>query len=106
MTRDEYVVRQPVLIADVLSPSTASFDTGRKFALYQRLPSLRHSLTVDPDRVAVDHFERWDDGRWTVQVLGPEDRLRIPELGVDLPVPALYEGVPADAPSHDQREKA
>nr|WP_276611687.1 Uma2 family endonuclease [Thiorhodococcus mannitoliphagus] len=36
------VLTNPVLIAEVLSPSTEGYDRGGKFAHYRRLPSLRH----------------------------------------------------------------
>ena len=90
---DEYLVREPVLIAEVLSPTTASYDTGRKFALYQQLESLAEYLTVDTERVAVDHFRREPDGRWIVQVLGAGARIELTSLGIAIPVDALYAGV-------------
>jgi Uma2 family endonuclease len=44
--RDNYLVRSPVLIAEILSPSAAEYDRTEKFANYQKISSLRHYLLV------------------------------------------------------------
>lgn len=44
--RDPYLMRHPVLIAEILSPVTAKYDRTEKFGRYQQLPSLRHYLLV------------------------------------------------------------
>jgi len=51
-------VAQPVVIIEVLSPSTEAYDLGHKAAAYRRLPSLRHLVLAHQDRVAVQHFHR------------------------------------------------
>ena len=43
---DPYQWQHPVLIAKILSPSTAEYDRTGKFARYQTLPSLRHYLLI------------------------------------------------------------
>ena len=40
----------PLLVVEVLSPSTAAFDHGAKLEAYFTLPSLMHCLLIDPDR--------------------------------------------------------
>jgi Uma2 family endonuclease len=51
-------VVQPVVIVEVLSPSTEAYDLGYEVAAFRRLPSLRHLVLVHQDRVAVQHFHR------------------------------------------------
>ena len=51
-------VAQPVVIVEVLSPSTESYDLGHKAAAYRQMSSLRHLVLVHQDRVAVQHFHR------------------------------------------------
>ena len=48
-TADALVKREPTLLVEVLSPATAAYDRGDKFAAYRRLPSLREYLLVDTD---------------------------------------------------------
>lgn len=52
------VVERPALIVEILSPSTESFDRGRKWALYQRLSSLQAYLLVSQEALAVEVFVR------------------------------------------------
>lgn len=54
----------PTLIAEVLSPSTAAFDRGGKFAHYRLLDSLQEYVLIDPDTAQVDVFRRNAANRW------------------------------------------
>jgi Uma2 family endonuclease len=80
----------PVLLVEVLSPSTADYDRGDKFAAYRTLPSLQHVLFVDSTQVAVTHAWRADD-HWRLRDHGPGDSLHLGEFGT-LDVDALYVG--------------
>jgi len=57
---DAVLVPEPVIVVEVLSPSTATRDTGAKLADYFRLPSLHHYLIVRTDRPTVIHHRRGD----------------------------------------------
>jgi len=57
-------ITDPVLVAEVLSPSTAANDRGRKLDFYMTIDSLRTILIVDPNDRRVDHWTRHDNG-WT-----------------------------------------
>lgn len=88
------VLTNPVLIAEVLSPSTEAYDRGGKFALYRRLPSLRHYLLVAQDQVAVDVFTRQPDGRWLLDAYAdPEAEILLEALDCRLSVRELYDRV-------------
>ncbi len=52
------LVENPVIIVEVLSPSTGRADHGRKLADYFRLPSVAHYLIIDPDETLVIHHQR------------------------------------------------
>lgn len=55
---------QPTLIAEVLSPSTAAFDRGGKFAHYRLLDSLQEYVLIDTDTPRVEVFRRNAANRW------------------------------------------
>jgi Uma2 family endonuclease len=57
---DTVIVPAPVIVVEVLSPSTATRDTGAKLADYFRLASLQHYLIVRTDRPTVIHHRRGD----------------------------------------------
>lgn len=59
-------LRNPVVIVEVLSPSTEAFDRDAKFKAYQSLPSFRHYLLISQQEVFVTHFARNDEGKWEI----------------------------------------
>ncbi|MDW8291242.1 MAG: Uma2 family endonuclease [Armatimonadota bacterium] len=84
----------PVLIVEVLSPSTEEFDRGEKFFAYQKLDSLREYLLVSQDRVHVEQFVRQADGLWQRrEYTQPEQVVQLESVGAVLPLRAVYEGV-------------
>ncbi len=90
--RATHTVRHPVLIAEILSPSTAEYDRTEKFANYQKLPSLRHYLLVSQAAWVVEWFRRDEAGQWIYTLLPePAAVLTIPDLGLTLPLRELYE---------------
>ncbi|AWM34478.1 Uma2 family endonuclease [Hymenobacter nivis] len=90
--RDPYLIRQPMLIVEVLSPSTAEYDRTEKFAQYQKLTSLRHYLLVSQTAWVVEWFRRDDAGQWIYTLLSElADVLEIPDLGLRLPLAELYD---------------
>jgi Uma2 family endonuclease len=59
----------PVIVVEVLSPSTRHIDTTVKLAGYFRVPSLKHYLIVDLGRQHVVHYRKQADGTVTVTVM-------------------------------------
>lgn len=57
---DAIVMTSPLIVIEVLSPPTRSFDRGAKLIGYFSLESLKHYLLVDPDTKTVEHHTRVD----------------------------------------------
>lgn len=90
--RDPYMVRQPVLIAEVLSPSTAEYDRSQKFTQYKKIASLRHYVLVSQTAWVLEWFRRDDLNQWIHTVLSdPADVLEIPDLNLRLPLADVYD---------------
>lgn len=84
----------PTLIVEVLSPSTADYDRGGKFAHYRALPSLREYLVLAQEKVHAEHSVRQADGRWLLaETDDPAAVLRLEAIGCELSLGAAYEGV-------------
>jgi Uma2 family endonuclease len=64
------IVAEPVLIVEVLSPSTEHIDRLRKLADYRTLPSVREILIVFPDERRVEMLRRTADGWWVEDLIG------------------------------------
>jgi len=52
----------PMIIVEVLSPSTSARDVGAKLVGYFRLPSLRHYLIVRHENRTIVHHQRGENG--------------------------------------------
>jgi Uma2 family endonuclease len=82
---DAIEVSGPVIVVEVVSPSSRGVDRGVKLASYLSLPSVRHYLIIDTDRRVVIHHRRGDEGRIGVQILH-EGRITLdpPGLAIDI----------------------
>lgn len=90
--RDAYLVRHPVLLVEILSPSTAEYDRTEKFGHYQKLPGLRHYVLVSQAAWVVEWFRRDEAGQWIYTLLtDPAGVLTIADLGLVLPLAELYD---------------
>lgn len=60
----------PLVIIEVLSPSTEAYDHGRKFSAYQSIESFREYLLVAQDRPHVVQYVRQSDNKWLRSEIG------------------------------------
>jgi Uma2 family endonuclease len=94
------VIYHPILIVEVLSPSTEGFDRGKKFAHYRLIESLREYILMSADRVNVDCYRLNDRGKWEFSSYSLEEKNAEENLPVSFPIldfnvliSQLYEGV-------------
>lgn len=84
----------PTLLVEVLSPSTADYDRGGKFAHYRTLPSLTEYLVIEQEKVLVEHHVKQPDGSWLLtEVRALEATLELPSIGCRLALADIYERV-------------
>ncbi|HEU0285388.1 MAG TPA: Uma2 family endonuclease [Sphingomicrobium sp.] len=102
LTGQQYLT-EPVLIVEVLSPSTATTDRERKLPDYRAIPSLQDILVVSSSEPRIEHYRREADG-WKIYDLRGTGTLRLEALGISLDLHELYAGVlPArEAPGQDR----
>lgn len=87
---------QPVLVLEVLSPSTTFIDQTQKLEEYKAVPTMRHILIVEQRRISAQLFTR-TDGDWSNQRFDdPNATITLPTLSVEFPLSELYEGVTLD----------
>lgn len=84
-------VSHPLVVVEVLSESTASFDRGNKFAAYRKLVSLQEYVLVDVDARRVELFRRDPQNHWVLYEYGAAESVELAALGLVLPVDALLE---------------
>lgn len=86
---DPQALVDPVVLVEVLSPSTEAYDRGEKLRHYQRIPSLREVLFVAHDRHAVEIQRRSVDG-WARETVGAGGVIELKSIACRLEVEALY----------------
>ena len=87
LPRDGYT-RDPLLVAEVLSPSTMSMDRGRKTDFFRTVASIQTFLIVYQDAHRVEVWQR--DAGWAMRMLGQGEAVDLPELGGTLAVSDIY----------------
>ncbi|MFM2043977.1 MAG: hypothetical protein RLY86_2553 [Pseudomonadota bacterium] len=91
--RDGQGLSAPVLVVEVLSPSTMDHDRGRKVPGYTTLPSVRDILLVGSEDRWVQHWSRQADGWFVRDVIGQGEVLPACLNGAAITLDDLYEGV-------------
>jgi Uma2 family endonuclease len=86
-------VLNPLLIVEVLSPSTEGYDRGKKFEMYRTIGSFREYLIVHQDRRHVEHYSKQDGGGWLLREYAGEGSVNISQWGVKISLAELYAGV-------------
>ena len=90
--RSAKVVHDPVVIFEVLSPSTAANDRIVKAREYQATPSVQRYVMLEQARIGATVHVRAADG-WNVLVLKDGDTLALPEIDLAIPLAEFYEGL-------------
>jgi Uma2 family endonuclease len=95
----------PVLIFEVLSPSTEGYDRGVKFTHYQSLASLQEYVLIAQDRPSVGRFHRQEGGTaWVYEESSDlAGSLRLASLGCDLPLAEIYDQIDFPNTSPERR---
>lgn len=88
--QDRLVKREPRLVVKVLSPSTAAYDRGDKFASYRQLPALHEYLLVDVDSRRCDLFRKRDDGLWVLHPSNADEPVQLASVDLLLSADALW----------------
>jgi Uma2 family endonuclease len=84
-------VPNPVIVVEVLSPSTRHIDLSAKLADYFRLPSISHYLIVDPERARIVHHARATGDTILTRIVS-EGRIKLEPPGLEFAISDIYSG--------------
>jgi len=87
-----YYLHEPLIIVEVLSPSTERQDRLEKRIAYQRLKSLQEYLLITQDKIQVEIFRLVADG-WELETYNEGDVVRLSSIGLEFAIEDLYEYV-------------
>lgn len=93
LARRDDTLLNPILIVEVWSDSTKSYDRGEKFAMYRHIPTLQEYVMIDQTRSYVEHFRR-EGHFWVLETLEQMDaRLVVRALECEIPLTTIYDQV-------------
>jgi Uma2 family endonuclease len=84
------VVPDPVIVVEVLSPSTRDGDLTRKLVGYFKLPSVRHYLIFWAERPQAIHHRRRDDGMGIETQIVTTGEIRLDPPGLSIVIEEIY----------------
>ena len=90
----------PTVLIEILSPSTESYDRGKKFQPYRLIPTFREYLLIAQDQPLIEHYVRQAHNRWllaTFEQLG--DVIALDAIGCTLALADVYDGIVFDQPA-------
>jgi Uma2 family endonuclease len=83
-----------VVIFEVLSPSSGFTDHVVKLREYAKVASIMRYVVLESTNIGLQVHERTSpDQAWQTHGLTADDVLRLPEIGIDIPVAEIYDGV-------------
>ena len=86
--------RNPCVVVEVTSPSTARIDRGEKLDAYRSISTLQAYLIIDHRRRRVElHSRHVDRSEWRREEIVGEGRVRVPCLDIELTLDEIYERV-------------
>jgi Uma2 family endonuclease len=87
----------PILLIEVLSPSTEGYDRGVKFQHYRELASLQEYLLISQDSPLIERYLRQENGIWQLtDAKGLDASLELSSIGCTLALGEVYEQVNFD----------
>lgn len=86
-------VLNPILIVEVLSPSTADYDRESKFRMYRSIKSFREYLLIEQDEFFVERYSKQTQGWLLTEFNDLEQSIPLESVGSELPIAEIYRGV-------------
>lgn len=95
---NQHAVKNPVLIVEVLSKSTADYDRGDKFHIYRQIPTLQEYVLIEQDKYVVDiHYKNPKSDLWRItRVEGEESLINLQSLNISISMGHLFFDIKID----------
>jgi Uma2 family endonuclease len=87
-------VTNPILVVEVLSPATESYDRGGKFVAYRSIPTLQEYVLIDQAQIGVEHYRRQGNVEWIFRDYHAlDDTVTLPSINVTFSLADIYSGI-------------
>ncbi|HEY9852636.1 MAG TPA: Uma2 family endonuclease [Leptolyngbyaceae cyanobacterium] len=90
-------ITNPVMIAEVLSKSTKSYDRDEKFSAYRTIPTFQEYLLIDQYTVHAEQYSKTDSHKWIfTEYDDAESTISLLSIPFEIRLADIYEGVEFD----------
>jgi Uma2 family endonuclease len=87
-------VMNPILLVEVLSASTESYDRGEKFAAYRTIPTVQEYVLIAQDQPLVEQYVKQSESEWLfAETRGLEQGVTLRSVEVEIALADLYEAI-------------
>ena len=86
-----FMIRSPLIVVEVLSPSTERYNRTEKFARYMRCTTLEVYMLVNQNEQHVEVYRR--SNSWMQERFSVGQTIELDQLDLELPLESIYEGV-------------
>jgi Uma2 family endonuclease len=86
----QQIVEAPLVVIEILSPTTEATDRREKLRAYRTLPSLKEYLLVSQEQAQVEIYRRRGDIGWDIITYEPGDTVEIASLEIKLGMAEIY----------------
>jgi Uma2 family endonuclease len=87
---DRFALTNPVVLVEVLSPSTEAYDRGEKADHYRMIATLREIVLVSHREPLIEVIRRGEDGQWTDHAFVAGQAAELRSIGCTLEVDEIY----------------
>ncbi len=95
----------PVLLIEILSDSTESYDRGKKFQHYRSIESLQEYVLVSQNEARIEKYIRQGDGFWVLsEAVGVESSIMFDSIDCPISLAEVYDKIDFDEPEEDDAE--
>ncbi len=93
-----YFRNKPILIIEILSPSTQEIDRREKLLFYQQMPSVQEYAVVEQQKMLVEIHRRQPDGRWITYYFneGADEEIEFQSVEMTMTLGEIYRRVKFD----------
>ena len=84
------ILINPLLLIEILSPSTKSFDRIIKFESYKKIPTFEEYLLISQDKRCVEQFYKDENGQWQFGEVLSKGMLQLKSMDAELNIDDLY----------------
>jgi len=88
--REVDTLLNPLVIVEVLSPTTEAYDRGVKFRHYRRIGSLREFVLISQERMLVERYTRQGNDWVLSDLTDPDQVLKLESIGCEIPLNRIY----------------